>query len=234
MDKNLAKYLNQVEETYSNFDSPADNFMYASATPVAPVMASCIQEVQASDPYIFTITNSSSVASAKAVLFGAYSNTNPNVTNYGSDPTITITPSSGSSYFAFLQQMVGNPFMAYTWRLDSNTEGQLNQTLFVNYTNAGNGKSARVPISLVSRRNLFYQNQYGLEFVYPVKVDGNTYFDLTLLKSGVITITIFPKDVADTTQAFGQKTIAKTYEIPTLSALPTVQASNAIAGMVIK
>lgn len=226
-------YLRQLEkENYSNFTpiysgQPAEQMMYADGAPT--VMESCIQEVAASDPYILTITNSNTAASETAVLFGGYANSEPkDVTNYGSGNNITITPASGASYYALLMQSMSNPFMIYSWRLDSDTAAQLNQTLYVNYTNAGNGKMARVPINMNVRRNLYYNADNGLEFVYPIKVDGNTYFTMTILAGGVITVTMFPQAVADMTQTLGGNVarIAKQYDIPQMSVMPMVAEIN--------
>jgi hypothetical protein len=229
-------YLRQLEkENFSNFTpiysgQPAEMMMYADATAAPTVMESCVQQVAASDPYVLTITNSNTTASQTAVLFGAYTNMNPDVAgaNFGSDAGITITPSSGSSYFALLAQSMSNPFMIYSWRLDSDTAAQLNQTLYVNYTNAGNGKLARIPINMNVRRNLYYNSSNGLEFVYPIKVDGNTYFTMTILAGGVITVTMFPQAVADLTQTLGGNVarIAKQYDIPQMSVMPMVTEPN--------
>jgi hypothetical protein len=227
-------YLRQLEsENYSNFTpmysgSPAEQMMYADATAAPTVMESCVQEVAASDPYVLTITNSNTSTSLTAVIFGAYANTNSAVTNWGSDVGITITPSSGATYYALLAQSMSNPFMIYSWRLDADTIAQLSQTLYVNYTNAGNGKLARIPINMNVRRNLYYNSDKGLEFVYPIKVDGNTYFTITILASSSLTLTMFPQAVADQTQALGGNVarLTKEYQIPQMSVMPMVTDVN--------
>jgi hypothetical protein len=219
-------YLRQLEsENYSNFTpmysgSPAEQMMYADATAAPTVMESCVQEVAASDPYVLTITNSST-SNLVATLFGGYVNTyDPKVDNYGNDGSITITPASGASYYALLMQSMSNPFMIYSWRLDADSVAQLSQALYVNYTNAGNGKLARIPINMNVRRNLYYHSDRGLEFVYPIKVDGNTYFTITILKESSLTLTMFPMVVADMTQALGGNVarMTKEYQIPQMSA----------------
>jgi len=228
-------YLRQLEkENYSNFTpiysgQPAEQMMYADAAPT--VMESCIQEVAASDPYVLTITNTNTAASETAVLFGGYVNTDCSATkpaNFGSGAHISITPASGSSYYSLLAQSMSNPFMIYSWRLDSDSIAQLSQTLYVNYTNAGNGKLARIPINMNVRRNLYYNSDKGLEFVYPIKVDGNTYFTITILAETSLTITMFPQAVADQTQALGGNVarIAKQYDIPQMSVMPMIAEIN--------
>lgn len=239
--KNLmSKYLSQIEkETQSNEIgrevSPAEQFMYVEAAQAAaPMMNNCMTAVREADAYSVTITNGSSVASAKAVLFGTYANSNPTITpRYGSDVNISVTPDSGSSYFAFLQQAMANPFTIYSWRIEANTSAQLNQPLFVVYTNAATGNSARVNIQLSIRRNLFYpgNGQYAMEFIKTINVDGNTQFEVNMLPSGVMTISMFANAVADMKQALantGTASIAKRFETPVLSYLPTVNANNVI------
>lgn len=228
-------YLRQLEtENYSRFTpiytgQPAEQMMYADATAAPTVMESCVQEVAASDPYVLTITNANTSSSVIATLFGGYVNSDAKgVTNYGNDASLTITPASGASYYALLMQSMSNPFMIYSWRLDADTVAQLSQTLYVNYTNAGNGKLARIPINMNVRRNLYYNSDKGLEFVYPIKVDGNTYFTISILAGSSITITMFPQAVADMTQTLGGNVarIAKQYDIPQMSVMPMIAEIN--------
>lgn len=228
-------YLRQLEsENYSNFTPmysgyPAEQMMYADATAAPTVMESCVQEVAASDPYVLTITNSSTSNNLVATLFGGYVNSDTKtVTNFGNSTDLTITPASGASYYALLMQSMSNPFMIYSWRLDADTVSQLSQTLYVNYTNAGNGKLARIPINMNVRRNLYYNSDKGLEFVYPIKVDGNTYFTITILAKSSLTLTMFPQAVADQTQALGGNVarLTKEYQIPQMSVMPMVTDVN--------
>jgi hypothetical protein len=240
MKKNfLNRYLSQIEtETFSNFDTvfsnqPAERQFMADGGVAAPAMAACIEQVQASDPYIITITNTNTSARKKAILFGAYTYLDPaeiakNANGYGSDVGISITVGSGSSYWALLMQTAVNPLMIYSWRYETTTAAQFSNTLYVNYTNMGNGKSARVPVPMNVRRNLFYNQDYTSEFVYPVGIDGNTYFELYLNASETVTITMFPQTVADMKQALTGRQVAKTYEVPIQSVLPTISSGSVI------
>lgn len=229
------RYLSQIEEEHSNFETvfsniPAERSFMAEGAVAAPAMAACIEQVQASDPYIITLTNTNTGARQKAVLFGAYTYLDPTqiAANYGSDAGIQISVGSGSSYWALLMQTAVNPLMIYSWRYETTTAAQFSNTLYVNYTNMGNGKSARVPVPMNVRRNLFYNQNYASEFVYPVGIDGNTYFELYLNAAEVVTITMFPQTVADMKQVLSGKQVAKTYEVPIQSVLPTIASGTVI------
>lgn len=232
----LNRYLSQIEnESFSNFDAvfsnqPAERQFMADGGAATAPMAACVEQVQASDPYILTITNTNTGSRKKAILFGAYTYLDPAqiLTNYGSEVGITITVGSGSTYWALLMQTAVNPLMIYSWRYETTTAAQFSNTLYVNYTNMGNGKSARVPVPMNVRRNLFYNQNYASEFVYPVGIDGNTYFELYLNASEIVTITLFPQSVADMKQTLSGKQLAKTYEVPIQSVLPTISSGTIV------
>ncbi len=146
-------------------------------------------------PYQVYIKNDSDHIK-RAVLFGF--DDYFDVNNYGSDPELEIragTPADKNGYRRLLAQSATHPFNIGLWRLSCQNIKQLDETFVIHYFNANN-RMCEDP--------LFFEEHKGAEQKtirqkrYPVKVDSNTKVYLKILPKTILTISIFPGDVAET------------------------------------
>lgn len=197
---NVDKYLNEVEEQFSNFggddyygiddsfeyDVPADGGVAANAK--SPV------------PYQVSVENTTA-GSLTAILFGF--NQYFLDANFGSATGITVTPSqSNISYQELLTQSAFQPFETSLIRVESSNSSQVTQIITITVKDA-NGQSLTTPLIT---QNYFaaYQQQSGIiDIPYSLKVDGNTNLSFTVLATTTVSITFFPAEKVNNARVLG-------------------------------
>jgi hypothetical protein len=113
-----------------------------------------------------------------ATIFGF--NDNYFLNNFGNDPLITVTSLvPNMPYARILSQSQSKPFRICAYQFSSQTQGQLEQTMLVNYFDA-NGRQCTDPIPPIYVDPYQYQSELVV-FKFPTIVDGNTSITIPIL-----------------------------------------------------
>jgi hypothetical protein len=225
MNRELAKIMASVEESYLNFQPDLGYETQLNAEGAG--MGYCAAPQSVAKPYIFTISNSAG-SLANAILFG--SNIYLGSANYGSDAGITITPANGVTYYQVLQNIKEHPVEFLSCRISCSVSTQLDQSMTAYYTDI-NGRGYYDPIPLSSFRNSFQQATDLVDFEYALKADGNSYIKLPIVGTSqgttTVVLTLYPNKMFDGGASFVNAPVTKVYDTPVLSG--TVSISKQVA-----
>ncbi len=173
-----------------------------------------------SKPYILFITNSGA-SPLDAVIFGQ--SRNYLLTNFGSPPGIAITTPSGVTYPQLLMQSASNPFDIGQWKITSTSgSAQLDNEVLVTYFDA-NRRACSDPVDINKDAYQFDPNQ--VVFWYPVKIDGNTQLNYTVLAGTTVTMKLYPNTVIVPSRPIIGGSTDKSLVTPKISGLNSVNVN---------
>jgi len=164
-----------------------------------------------SQPYILSITNSSSVSTVTAIVFGYVDYSA--ASNYGSPAAVTITNSQGGTYARLLVQSNTKPFNIAKFKFISTNTTQLTQTITVFHVNA-NGDLFSSPMTLAAENSMFRQDTTILDVTRNVLIDANTYLSIPILASATLTIVMYPTEISSISAPIMGGSITKGYAAP--------------------
>jgi len=169
---------------------------------VSPFDSSLDDERPSPSPYQIIFKNTTNKAKT-AVLGGFNRFFNKSDSNFGSEEGVEVNISQANvSYEQFLAQSALQPFTTSLIRLQSKTEEQVKEPIFIDVCDA-NGQETVIPLITQSfwSKKQFQKNI--LDIPYSVNFDGNTYFSISLLPEEELVITIFPSEKVNLSYILG-------------------------------
>jgi hypothetical protein len=191
-----------------------------------------------SKPYVLQVYATGGTT-VNAILFGFNDNfsAGPGTAGqgaYGNNIAINVASAiPGVSYERLITQSQNKPFDIGLWRFSCGTPGaQLDVTMTITYVDA-NGRTCTDPVPLSNYKDAYQQQNTIIDVWYPVKIDGNTYITLpitgaTTTSTNPLTISMFPRSIADQANQLVGGGSGKSFTTPRLSGrnVPVIQMVN--------
>ena len=179
-------------------------------------------QVEASQPFVISIANSTTVAVTNAVIFDANTATLPTTTNFGNSASITITLQNGNmTYGQLLQSLHGGlTFRVAKWIIYSTTASQPYQN--VNFTTFDTFGPQTV-FSQTPFPNAFQQQTTIGELTYPITVNGFTKLTMNILASATAVLYVYPSKVYNMSNGLVGRDVSMQYGNPNVSGVKLLE-----------
>lgn len=223
----------RINDSYFNADGFADENFYgdsyvgenasfygdsfpADGASIAPAA------VSTSQPYIFSIANSASVAVSGVVILGANQNTTSTSTNFGNPAAITITMLNANvSYAQFLQALKSTSFQVGMIYMQSSNTTQPFTTLTVSQTEL-NGNTSQ----LVYQPALNPDQQQNTVSTMKVRLNVNAFTQLSIQieANATLQLRLYPQELIDVSRAMIGQSASRQFKNPNITGTRFISA----------
>ena len=198
---NINAYLAEVDGNFSGFDGFGGNSdvnNYGGDINFSGGVEADMPRATSPTPYQVSVVNSTA-GTLTMVLFGR--NKNSQLTNFGSDVGITVTPSQTNvSYIQLLQQSAEQPFETSLIRVQSTNTAQVTNTLTVTSTDA-NGQTCSTPVIIQSHFSAYQFQGTIVDVPVRLRVDANTEIASLVFANTTVIYTFFPAEKVNPSRA---------------------------------
>lgn len=205
---NISRYLNNAEgramRTYNNADgyefadgyehANGDAWDYADEYSLANAQASSAK----SDPYIITVSNTTTATISNIVVFGGATYLYSQTTNGGVAGATITSNVANVSYLYFLAQTMSKPYNVGELLLYGDTQNQVQQSYLLSYLDASGMAMSK---SVTPVTDIYQQVTTGLVYRTPFIVDGFTTLTVpSLTGGGYIKMYFYPMQISSPTR----------------------------------